>query len=258
MASTSTSRSPVKEIKRVHHHDNRRERSGDRVRIPSNRNSNHFDDSEERLARFTEYRGEGVDEVDDASSRRKSALIYGTSRSSREDVSGRERGQSLPPGANIDSIRDFYKSSQYKSMYALPPSPSRPAPVLERAPSSSTLTRPARSNRPPTRVAVSESEFHDSNHRQLMNAPQPPARRPSTKRQAPSPPGRIVGVRRVVSSDREDKVRLEPVRRVASSDRGLQRPPQRRPVGRRTSMGDALDSSYSESEGLNGDVVSAT
>ena len=29
--------------------------------------------------------------------------------------SGRgERGRSLPPGANIDSMRDFYKSSQFK------------------------------------------------------------------------------------------------------------------------------------------------
>ena len=25
-----------------------------------------------------------------------------------------ERGRSLPPGANIDSMRDFYKSSQFK------------------------------------------------------------------------------------------------------------------------------------------------
>ena len=28
--------------------------------------------------------------------------------------SSRERGRSLPPGANIDSMRDFYKSSQFK------------------------------------------------------------------------------------------------------------------------------------------------
>jgi len=93
----------------------------------------------------------------------------------------------MPPGANIDNIRDFYKvathtggmkhfncnwfpfkSSQYRSMYALPPSPSRPAPVLERAPSASTLTRnrPLVHDRPhmnsrSNRVSVSEGELTD-------------------------------------------------------------------------------------------------
>ena len=79
-------------------------------------------------------------------------------------------------------------------------------------------------------------------------------RAPSTKRQAPSPPGKPQIVRRVVSSDRDEPRTVQHnVRRVASSDRGLQHPPQRRaPVNRRSSV-DALDSSYSESEGLNGD-----
>jgi hypothetical protein len=47
-------------------------------------------------------------------------------------------------------MRDFYKSSQFKSMYALPPSPNRPAPVLERSQS-----------RRPTRVSISEGEVTD-------------------------------------------------------------------------------------------------
>ena len=48
-----------------------------------------------------------------------------------------------------------------QSMYALPPSPTRPAPVLDRAPSSSTLVRqPPRPVRP-TRVSISEGEFTD-------------------------------------------------------------------------------------------------
>ena len=35
--------------------------------------------------------------------------------SADEAANGRgERGRSLPPGANIDSMRDFYKSSQFK------------------------------------------------------------------------------------------------------------------------------------------------
>lgn len=77
-------------------------------------------------------------------------------------------------------------------------------------------------------------------------------RAPSTKRQAPSPPvGKVI--RRVVSSDREDARNGNGnVRRVVSSERGLQHPPQRRPVNRRSSV-DVLDSSYSESEGLNGE-----
>ena len=99
------------------------------------------------------------------------------------------------------------------------------------------------------------------NHARPANGyrPTPPARKPSTKRQAPAPPGQHPGARRVVSSDREDRMRPmrtngEGIRRVASSDRGLQHPPQRRQLGRKTSMGDALDSSYSESEGLNDQV----
>merc|ERR1719322_1469498 len=91
-------------------------------------------------------------------------------------------------------------------------------------------------------------------------------KRASTKRQAPSPPG--PGGRRVVSSDREERLvangrqalygnGVHPesnYRRVASSDRMQdlqQHPPARKQMmRRRTSMGDALDSSFSESEGI--------
>ncbi len=185
-------------------------------------------------------------------------------------------------------MRDFYKSSQYRSMYALPPSPSRPAPVLDRAPSASTLRRDGAGRRAvrPARVSISEGEHTDGKEQpqngnstlrrqpRVGSAPQPPARRASTKRQAPSPPGHRGGgpqpgmvVRRVVSSDREDRrggaagyPRVVAERRVVSSDRerggggGLQHPPQRRPRhDRRASMGDAIDSSFSESEGLTAD-----
>jgi hypothetical protein len=81
-------------------------------------------------------------------------------------------------------MRDFYKSSQFKSMYALPPSPNRPAPVLERVQS-----------RRPTRVSISEGEVTDDNGAVMRPEPVRPVRmasgtlRPSTKRPAPSPPG---------------------------------------------------------------------
>ncbi len=132
----------------------------------------HSNIGEDRLSRFTEYRGDEID---------------GGRRSSIEAISDRERGRSLPPGATIESMRDFYKSSQFKSMYALPPSPNRPAPVLERSQS-----------RRPTRVSISEGEVTDDNVGIAVGRPDPvrPARmmnsdtlRPSTKRPAPSPPG---------------------------------------------------------------------
>merc|ERR1719500_2415699 len=75
-------------------------------------------------------------------------------------LTDRERGQSLPPGATIENIRDFYKSSQYKSMYQLPPSPTRPAPVLERG---SRTTRLSPSAGP--RVSISEGDVTDESSR---------------------------------------------------------------------------------------------
>jgi hypothetical protein len=75
--------------------------------------------------------------------------------------------------------------------------------------------------------------------------------RPSTKRPAPSPPGMVNGgPRRIASNDRVSArpVTREPSQRIA--------PPRRVPVGinRRGSSADGLDSSYSESEGINGDA----
>ena len=291
----------LQDIQRVHN-NLRRETSGDRLRAATQHHHQqqqqqqngrvlNYDDSEERLARFTEYRGAADEGAGESASRmngvhRRGSSAYdaATTRHQREQqaaseelLSARERGRSLPPGANIDGMRDFYKSSQFKSMYALPPSPSRPAPVLDRAPSASTLRRDAAGRRAvrTTRVSISEGEVTDGNGVQQHQSrrPQPPARRPSTKRQAPSPPGfprhhqgQTGLVRRVVSSDREDRRqgyhhnRGIGERRVVSSDRerggggGLQHPPQRRPrPDRRTSLGDALDSSYSESEGFLGD-----
>ncbi len=215
---------------------------------------------DDRLARFTEYRGEDIimphAQDPHAIPRRVSSAE-------------RERGQSLPPGATIDNIRDFYKSSQYKSMYALPPSPSRPAPVLDRGGGggSMTIQRP----RVSPKVNISEGEITDEGmvgqhqHRNVVIAPPEkvprrmrPAssgpRPPSAKRQAPSPPmapstGKGLVVRRVVSSDGRGGAGG----RVISSNNVQQPPTSRRiVVGRRSSV-DALDSSFSESEGFNGE-----
>ena len=83
-----------------------------------------------------------------------------TDRERGQSLTDRERGQSLPPGATIESIRDFYKSLQYKSMYQLPPSPTRPAPVLERG---SRTTRLSPSAGP--RVSISEGDVTDESSR---------------------------------------------------------------------------------------------
>ena len=92
------------------------------------------------------------------------------------------------------------------------------------------------------------------------------------KRQAPSPPGRQPGIvtngllhgvgRRFISSDNKELRSTSAMdhtgggRRVASNERsgsGLIHPPTRRVVvGRKPS--DGLDSSYSESEGINGEA----
>ena len=287
------------------------------------KNESRRDVGEDRLARFTEYRGD--DSTVDRQPQqppvpRRPSLK--TNYIGEGSVSDRERGQSLPPGATIDSIGDFYKSAQFKSMYALPPSPNRPAPVLDRgAVSSSTLgishrregsgsrmsDRPSgpppassstsrlNGSRPASRqhhVSISEGDFTDSDAlgrgNQLDKVGRPRSRvtngspvghgmRP--KRQAPSPPGRspsnvkpgivtnglLHGAgRRFMSSDKESVGRSVSSsamndhsggRRIMSNDRsqsGLIHPPTRRVVvGRR--QGDPLDSSYSESEGINGE-----
>ena len=74
---------------------------------------------EDRLSKFVEYRGEDIimPHAQDISQQAQ-----------RPTLSERERDQSLPPGATMENIGDFYKSSQNKSMYQLPPSPTRTAP----------------------------------------------------------------------------------------------------------------------------------
>ncbi|XP_059089545.1 uncharacterized protein LOC131885497 isoform X2 [Tigriopus californicus] len=266
----TSARHPIKDIRRVHN-DFRREHSSPSIRAT--------EESEDRLSKFTEYRGDDSSSYNQRVDRRGSSVAYDHRRQNDDysSVEDRERGQSLPPGATIDSIRDFYKSSQFKSMYALPPSPSRPAPVLDRAPSTSTLSRRDHSvgrSKRPNRVSISEGEITDDANRigslqrprppKVMNSaaamsqhgshrPIPPARKASTKRQAPSPPGQPRLIRRVVSSDRDERGHhgmTDQMRRVASADRGLQHPPARKPLGRQTSMGEPLDSSFSESDGL--------
>ena len=106
----------------------------------------------DRLSKFTEYRGEDI-------------MMPHAQDPNQEPrrLTERERGQSLPPGATIESIRDFYKSSQYKSMYQLPPSPTRPAPVLERPERGSRTTRLSPSAGP--RVSISEGDVTDESSR---------------------------------------------------------------------------------------------
>ena len=274
------------------------------------------DIGEDRLARFTEYRGDDVADQQQQQQQQQPQPRRPSLRTSyvgEGSVSDRERGQSLPPGATIDSIGDFYKSSQFKSMYALPPSPSRPAPVLDRGDrtvSSSTLgvshrregsgsrmtdrpTGPPPANsstsrltgRPgsrPHHVSISEGDVTDSDalvrggqvdkigrpRARVTGSPVGHAMRP--KRQAPSPPGVKPGIvtngllhgvgRRFMSSDKESTRSNSAMdhtgggRRVVSNERGgLIHPPTRRVVvGRRPS--DGLDSSYSESEGINGEA----
>ena len=189
----------------------------------------------------------------------------------RPTLSERERGQSLPPGATMENIRDFYKSSQYKSMYQLPPSPTRPAPVLERG---ARGTRMSPSAGP--RVSISEGDNTDEGGRPPSNVGAPPPekvprhhRRPvstsalrpsSTKRQAPSPPvapstGKGLVVRRVVSSDG----RASSASTRAPVNSNVQKAPSMRRIvvgnTRRSSVDNGLDSSFSESEaGFNGET----
>ena len=94
---------------------------------------------DDRLSRFTEYRGTSEEPRGVLASGRRSSTGYDLRKNSDSSGGGggqfereRERGQSVPPGANIESMKDFYKTTQYRSMYHLPPSPSRPAPVLQR------------------------------------------------------------------------------------------------------------------------------
>ena len=192
---SATSRSPIKKIQRVHN-----EITGDRDPSPSksrtltltrnkgdktgargaktilmNKTNSKVDAADDRLSRFTEYRGSSEEPRASAgvlSMGRRSSTGYDLRKTSDSSGGGqydRERGQSVPPGANIDSMKDFYKTTQYRSMYHLPPSPSRPAPVLDRT---QTLQRERSSDfisAPPRRHAktsISEGEITDDQARQ--------------------------------------------------------------------------------------------
>ena len=195
----ATSRSPIKKIQRVHNEIiGEREPSpsksrtltltrnkGDKVGargvkniIVAKLNNKEEDD---RMSRFTEYRGTSEEPRGVLANSRRSSTGYDLRKNS--DSSGgtfdRERGQSVPPGANIESMKDFYKTNQYRSMYHLPPSPTRPAPVLDRSTSrSGTMERGATLQRersgdlviaPPRRhpkTSVSEGEITDDPARQ--------------------------------------------------------------------------------------------
>ena len=213
---------------------------------------------EDRLSRFTEYRGEDIimPHAQDPAQQPHPSRGGGK-------LTDRERGQSLPPGATIENMREFYKSSQYKSMYQLPPSPTRPAPVLDRDGRGPSSSRPRVTSAGP-RVSISEGEVTDEGGRSTQPPEKMPRhhRRPvstsnmrpgsqaSTKRPAPSPPvapstGKGLVVRRVVSSDGRRNVQPQPV--GASTSRRMM-------VGRRSSIDNGLDSSFSESEGFNGEA----
>ena len=193
---SATSRSPIKKIQRVHNEivgDHRspspsksrtltlrrnKEDGGARATktILMNKINGKQEAEDDRLSRFTEYRGQSEEPrgvLTNHNGNRRSSTGYDLRKNSDSSGNGqfdRERGQSVPPGANIESMKDFYKTQQYRSMYHLPPSPSRPAPVLDRG--VGTLQREKSADyitAPPRRHAknsVSEGEITDDQARQ--------------------------------------------------------------------------------------------
>ena len=183
---SATSRSPIKKIQRVHNEIigdggyrepsptksrtlTLRRNQGDKVvrgtkTILMNKVNNKPEIVEDdRLSRFTEYRGTSEEPRSVLAQTRRSSTGYDLRKNSDSSGVGsqferdRERGQSVPPGANIESMKDFYKTNQYRSMYHLPPSPSRPAPVLQRERSSDMIMAPPRRSK----TSVSEGEVTD-------------------------------------------------------------------------------------------------
>merc|ERR1719367_1609700 len=128
---------------------------------------------DDRLSKFTEYRGGSEEPKRSMSNGRRGSAGHELRKEPDNNHFDRERGQSVPPGANIESMGDFYKTNQYRSMYHLPPSPSRPAPVLDRGGKS--LERPGLRGEqtgelqpPPRRQpknSVSEGELTDDQAR---------------------------------------------------------------------------------------------
>ena len=242
----ATSRSPIKKIQRVHNEikgdggqggreasphqtrtltltKSRGDSSGARgaKNLLVKKQENHQED--DRLAKFTEYRG-GSGEQPVAPARSQSGGRRGSAGYElRREHSGsglegrsegeRERGQSVPPGANIDSMRDFYKTNQYRSMYHLPPSPSRPAPVLDRGGKS--LERPGLRREqtgelqpPPRRQpknSVSEGELTDDQARaeRVQRQRNKFLNNMMNKGEQQQGQGQATLSRRVASSDRE-------------------------------------------------------
>jgi len=301
----ATSRSPIKKIQRVHNEikddksgggkepsphqtktltltKNRGEASGVRgvKKMFMKKQENNEDD---RLSKFTEYRGGGGgggEEPPLAPNRSQSGGRRGSTgfELRRELSSGdgrsegeRERGASVPPGANIDSMRDFYKTSQYRSMYHLPPSPSRPAPVLERA--GTTLERPSLRRgedkedavHPPPRrhakTSISEGEMTDDQARvERVQRQRSKFLNNMMSKGEQSTQGQN---RRVVSSDRDPPGEPKKILRTAKGEplnnhrNGSYERPVRRPAPQpptvptqrvRRSSVDVLETSHSESE----------
>lgn len=283
---TATSRSPIKKIQRVQN-----EFKGDREQSPHQsktltltrnkgdkigargvktmlgKKEDKREQEVDRLSKFTEYRGGSEDPTSSATSQRRGSTGHELKKDFDHNEFDRERGQSVPPGVNIDSMRDFYKSTQYRSMYHLPPSPSRPAPILDRGSKTQTLERSnlATMQRersgdlitaPPRRLAktsISEGEVTDD-----------PARQERANRHRNKFLNNIVsksvdpnqaGNRRVVSGERGTELKknvknneLNNARRNGSNDRQPRRPAPQPPTQKvRRSSVDVL-TSHSESE----------
>jgi len=279
----ATSRSPIKKIQRVHNEikgdkkdrepsphktrtltltRNKGDKSGARgvktIMAKKEEKSIHEDD---RLSKFTEYRGGSEEPTRSMSNGRRGSTGHELRKEPDNNHFDRERGQSVPPGANIDSMRDFYKTNQYRSMYHLPPSPSRPAPVLDRAGKTQTLERATLHRErsgdfiiaPPRRLAktsISEGELTDDQARQDRVIRQ---RNKFLNNMMNKNGEQSTMNRRVVSSDREadgKKIYGElNNRRNGSNERPLRRPAPQPPTQKvRRSSVDVLETSHSESE----------
>lgn len=299
----ATSRSPIKKIQRVHNEIKGDKLVGGREASPNKtktltltrskgetgggvrgvksifmkKQENNEDD---RLSKFTEYRGGGggggeepVAPTRSQSGGRRGSTGYELRKEHSSGEGERERGQSVPPGANIDSMRDFYKTNQYRSMYHLPPSPSRPAPVLDR--SGKTLERPglrreqtAEFVMPPPRrhakTSVSEGELTDDQARadRVQRQRSKFLNNMMTKGEQGGGQGQGTLNRRIASNDRESSEARRVIRaangevlnnhRNGSHERPVRRqapPPPIAPTQRvRRSSVEVLETSHSESE----------
>jgi len=279
----ATSRSPIKKIQRVHNEikgdkkdrepspnktrtltltRNKGDKSGARgVKTIMAKKEEKNIREDDRLSKFTEYRGGSEEPTRSMSNGRRGSTGHELRKEPDNNHFDRERGQSVPPGANIDSMRDFYKTNQYRSMYHLPPSPSRPAPVLDRAGKTQTLERATLHRErsgdfitaPPRRLAktsISEGELTDDQARQDRVIRQ---RNKFLNNMMNKNGEQTTMNRRVVSSDREadgKKIYGElNNRRNGSNERPLRRPAPQPPTQKvRRSSVDVLETSHSESE----------